>query len=1211
MLYIKEIWKRITAVFLVTACLVTAVPAVELREDAESYSVHTTALTSLEASAGTWNKAFAGDETKGYVLTLGPEETEFRLNALSAEPDPNVCPTIRIDGQKVTQGMWSQAFSLEIGEKRTILIETESRRDGYSRTYEVTAYRTDLQATLRAIVGEPIDAEGHRVAQIDFLLPEGTTLNALSLWMRFDAGQMQLCQENGEIPQKLSAGKVLGPSTELKNSLLGVRTEFSNETGLFQVDFAKKDASNADYTVSDGEKPVLRMWFVLGADVAVPVLELENVSVSLTDAGLSPYYESMVQFEGFTAETVRRPEREDETTPQGYALDWTGPEYDGSVIAAYAFSEQTASAAAVEPGAYSIRGKYDGLVEVEPIEELLDALEMPERAAAVSARTEAAVGTIQNFSMRDFRKSGVAAEGWTEGPFRLMAVSALENAAEGEIRELRFWLSTDEDRGVLLSEEDASTLAEYFALCYAYLATELHPIRDTNGNGSLDILLYDIYDDYTEGGSSYTGGFVNANEFFCLLGTETYPFGNNGDVVHLDVNPQLNHGAEALISTMAHETQHMCMYSAFEDMAAFREGQPPTWINEGLSMTVEDALFGPLASRVYTFNTSSAIKNGMSLTDWSGTVDDYALSYLFFQYVREQTGDEDFAKAFYRSYDSGNVPETILQTFECFSGKVLDEILQNFYLALFLREETGPYGVGDNEALQAVQPQCLNAVPEHLAPTGAVYVTNSDTLVLLENPQLQFVGVTVPVVEPDDPDPTPTPTPSPEPEEPEEPTPVTPVPESLHLAQVILTQPNLRGLLPQGETTAIGFDSTVNEYDLHLLSTDPEDVILQAVCKEGSTAALSHVRGDEMLSTQAVPNYAGDQTLQEQTVSKVQDGDEIELRVTDTGSGENIYRIHIHRTDAEHDPTGSVSFQDDEDGLVRMKVQVRNAVTNAVTVTVPFLGAAPVLYDKDKAPFDMDKSEPKDLSLLSDAAYEVVSVKLRQEGETYLLELTVAIPENGEPVEEDPVDLVELYCQKGENAPDVWYGETADMALYDLNRIYLDLEIPTKAEITEGQTVTGSFLAYKAEEYTQDGEFQVCLANDETELKASAVTVEEDPDAQGLYTFHYTFDAVPDGIYILVVNKPGHTPLRITNIGVSGADYTVRALPTLTVGDVDGDGWVRTRDKALLTAMLGLAPEGEEQVCDLDGDGRVRTRDLALLSMNLGLGTQEIEEEDI
>lgn len=462
------------------------------------------------------------------------------------------------------------------------------------------------------------------------------------------------------------------------------------------------------------------------------------------------------------------------TLPTGRWLDITAP-YAGGQIMAYnplgarpQLPDGNFSAAALEEPERLDRLETqinpadvpdeDGLVRLDMAEGLLPLGGEAEAAFSLGAETIAeetlAVGARRQFQARDTRYSQTDQRGWSTVWFTLMAISS------GSDGNLYLWLADDLDwQPVALEAGQIEVLAENFAQSYDYLGAQYHKVTDSDGNGGLNILMYDIRDNYTSGtGNSYIGGFVNANELYGNL-QAGYGKGNAGDYLHLDTYPQLTGGSGVVSenriclteSTMAHETQHLSLASSYSGVRDYIDNGPQEWVNEGLSLSVEHELFGPLESRINYYNTSAEIQKGLNFTDWSHTPDvlsNYAMSYLFFRYVAAQSGGADFAKRFYTAYGAEklNATGTILQEIPAFKGKTLDEIMESFYLALYLKENDGVYGFQGDPDMERAIPQLQEQLPSTPLPGGcAIYVKSPGYFMPGEDNGIQYVGVIEPV----------------------------------------------------------------------------------------------------------------------------------------------------------------------------------------------------------------------------------------------------------------------------------------------------------------------------------------------------------------------------------------------------------------------------------------------------------------------------------
>jgi len=169
----------------------------------------------------------------------------------------------------------------------------------------------------------------------------------------------------------------------------------------------------------------------------------------------------------------------------------------------------------------------------------------------------------------------------------------------------------------------------------------------TDGDGKLCILLLDIRDGYNgKTNIAYIGGYFTSRNMYSndsLPPSERYS--NKCDMIYLDTYPQ-RPGSQEMLSTLAHETQHLVNFMNSE---ALRNDYMDTWINEGLSAAAEWYYMGEhLNDRIDWYNNAtiakgSRINTGNNFFAWDqyaddSNLDDYATVYLFFQWLRLQSG---------------------------------------------------------------------------------------------------------------------------------------------------------------------------------------------------------------------------------------------------------------------------------------------------------------------------------------------------------------------------------------------------------------------------------------------------------------------------------------------------------------------------------------------------------------------------------------------
>lgn len=243
------------------------------------------------------------------------------------------------------------------------------------------------------------------------------------------------------------------------------------------------------------------------------------------------------------------------------------------------------------------------------------------------------------------------------------------------------WGTTSDEGAVRLGSAQAAQIGEYFDEKFPTMeATFGGDFVDADGDGKVAIMCYDIDKNYKAGESFYkqfTAGFFDMKD---MIGSDNkigsvffgesaaYPY-NSMDCIRIDTYPLMGNTPDTLMtrvencySTLFHEFQHMLNFSsALHNFEADKTGKVyimDTFLNEAFSMAAEHLVCtsDSTAKRIERFNGSD-YKPGSPLTTWNGTLDNYANSYLFGQYLRtrymqSRLGNETDGSDFYQTvYD--------------------------------------------------------------------------------------------------------------------------------------------------------------------------------------------------------------------------------------------------------------------------------------------------------------------------------------------------------------------------------------------------------------------------------------------------------------------------------------------------------------------------------------------------------------------------------
>lgn len=108
---------------------------------------------------------------------------------------------------------------------------------------------------------------------------------------------------------------------------------------------------------------------------------------------------------------------------------------------------------------------------------------------------------------------------------------------------------------------------------------------------------------------------------------------------------------------------------------------------------------------------------------------------------------------------------------------------------------------------------------------------------------------------------------------------------------------------------------------------------------------------------------------------------------------------------------------------------------------------------------------------------------------------------------------------------------------------------------------------------------------------------------------------LPDGTYTMVLEKPSHVKATFTGLTKTADAYFPELMGMsviLPCGDVDGNGFIGQKDRALLTqpeqyrTVYGEPHEPDREPLDLDGDHRSDQKDLAILIAPANYGKEDL-----
>lgn len=286
---------------------------------------------------------------------------------------------------------------------------------------------------------------------------------------------------------------------------------------------------------------------------------------------------------------------------------------------------------------------------------------------------------------------------------------------------------------VLINKNEAEKMAvEFDEKIYKLVTENFAEPSDIDGNGKVEILCYDIKDDFDVTGV-YAGGY------FYEMDLSDWYYSNKMEIFYIDTYPAMydkknNFDISLCYETLVHEFQHMVNFNKIYFIDGKDSGIQPAWLNEGLSQAAEQLYKGTVLD--YRINTYSSDKNGLiregySLLDWNNNIEDYSLSYLFLQYIKVQSkqGNAIFKEIFEDENHNYKSIEKIAQKY-IKADITFGELMTAFRTALLKMDNTGLYGYQGAEGFGAVNaPIYYGGEVKNLYGGGAIVIPAEGILI--------------------------------------------------------------------------------------------------------------------------------------------------------------------------------------------------------------------------------------------------------------------------------------------------------------------------------------------------------------------------------------------------------------------------------------------------------------------------------------------------
>lgn len=293
------------------------------------------------------------------------------------------------------------------------------------------------------------------------------------------------------------------------------------------------------------------------------------------------------------------------------------------------------------------------------------------------------------------------------------------------------WVKTDDYN---MSTADANKIATEFDSKIASKITSIFgQPSDTDNNGKINILCFDIKDGFS-GSGGYVAGYFDPGDLYPR--EMTNPYSNQTEIFYIDTYPAMGTGTNKDVTkcyeTLAHEFQHMVNWN----QNVFIENSDPAspdysiWLNEAMSEAASQVYTGQVSQpRIDYYNASSEITAGLSLLRWDNYLENYSLAYLFSQYIKEQVGigDTVFTEIMESPYNNYRAVETVIKKY-IDPNLTFGKFMTCFRTALLLKRANGLYGFKGNTAFNSLTQKIYNGAGSLELYGGGAIVKESDSL---------------------------------------------------------------------------------------------------------------------------------------------------------------------------------------------------------------------------------------------------------------------------------------------------------------------------------------------------------------------------------------------------------------------------------------------------------------------------------------------------
>ncbi len=295
-----------------------------------------------------------------------------------------------------------------------------------------------------------------------------------------------------------------------------------------------------------------------------------------------------------------------------------------------------------------------------------------------------------------------------------------------------------EDGSTISNSNIQSIVDEFDSVIYYLVTDNFYDVADIDGNGVVSIFIGNL--------GGYAAGYITWSDFYTK---QEYSQSNFRDLMYIERSMQL----PSMKSTIVHEFQHL----VHANRNLLIEGDWNSgnlyyrWIDEGLAMAAQHMYEGAQTDKIYILNHSSyngPTRDGNSFLYWDyydqhKVYSDYAMAYVFIQYLRIQSGNKT---SIYRE-----IIECLTNDYRCVENIVtkyvhpeynLNDFIVDFRLSLILQDDSGPYSFGGESAFKFNIP-AFTGSQVNLRGGGGVFINSPGTFIKPSNAgsNIIFIGI--------------------------------------------------------------------------------------------------------------------------------------------------------------------------------------------------------------------------------------------------------------------------------------------------------------------------------------------------------------------------------------------------------------------------------------------------------------------------------------